>query len=54
MNGLASSILTIGLAITIFLAITMSVRFWPTTGTPSEVPSGAAAVPSYTVSQLHP
>jgi hypothetical protein len=54
MNGLTKSVVTVGLAVAVFLAITMSVQFSLATAAPSEAPSHPTPVPSYRVSQIQP
>ncbi len=54
MNGLRHVVLAIGIAVAIFLAVTMSVNLWLTTAQPSEGYSSGGPVPSYTTPQLHP
>jgi len=54
MNGLLNGVVAMGLAITISLALTVSVHLWLATTSPSEEYSGGSPVPSYTTPELHP
>ncbi|HKW71668.1 MAG TPA: hypothetical protein VJQ08_02430 [Candidatus Dormibacteraeota bacterium] len=53
-NGLKLSVATVGVALAIFLPITIAVRFSIATAVPSEAASQPSPIPSYGVSHLHP
>ena len=56
--GLAQAVVTFGLALTVFLALTMSVQFWLAAGSPSGASAGAHTYPhpsyAYVTADPHP
>ena len=57
-NGLAQAMVTFGLALTVFLALTMSVQFWLAAGSPAGTSAGAHTYPhpsyAYVMRDPHP
>jgi hypothetical protein len=57
-NGLAQAVVTFGLALTVFLALTMSVQFWLAVESPSGASAGAHTYPhpsyAYVTPDPHP